>query len=223
MQHQLSDGEPHPARRGPPVLWESAHHPEPPPPPPGPCVFAISFHPGGTFTLTSPADGVAFDLDADGRAERISWTEPGADVAWLAVDRDGDSRITNGRELIGDRLMPQARSAPDALMTFALEGRAGAAPAFLDSHNSRFLQFILWTDGNHNGISEAGELRSVRHVLSDIALGFERHHRMDRHGNESRYRGIAHVGAAPGPNRASTPEEERARIRWMFDVCLVPQ
>jgi hypothetical protein len=186
-------------------------------------VFAIPFDPAGTFTLTSAADGVAFDLDADGRAERISWTEPGADVAWLAVDRDADGRITNGRELIGDRLMPQARSAPDALITFAQEGRAGAPPAFLDSHDSRFLQLILWTDGNHDGISDAGELRSVRHVLSDIALGFERHHRRDRHGNESRYRGRAHVRTASGPNRARAPEEDSASIRWMFDACLVAQ
>src|SRR6267154_2935827 len=45
---------------------------------------------GDGFSLTNAADGVNFDLDGDGAAERRAWTLSGADDAWLGLDRDGD-------------------------------------------------------------------------------------------------------------------------------------
>lgn len=41
----------------------------------------------------------SFDLDADGRAEQISFVGPGS--GFLALDRSGDGKINNGRELFG--------------------------------------------------------------------------------------------------------------------------
>ena len=221
MQHRLSDGERHPAWPPPPVLWESANHPISAPPPPGPCVLVIPLDLGGTFMLTSPENGVDFDLDADSSRERVSWTEPGAEVAWLAVDRNGDGRIISGRELVGDRMLPQARTAPEALITFASERRPAERSAFLNTNNSQFSQLLLWTDRNHNGISEEAELRSAGQLLAQIALGFERNHRKDGHGNESRYRGSVYVRRAAGVDPVSTPADDRARLRWMYDACLV--
>lgn len=41
----------------------------------------------------------SFDLDADGRAEQISFVAPGS--GFLAIDRSGDGQINNGSELFG--------------------------------------------------------------------------------------------------------------------------
>jgi hypothetical protein len=54
------------------------------------------------FKLTSAGDGVMFDIDADGMAEQVAWTERDSDDSWLAMDRNGNGRIDNGAELFGN-------------------------------------------------------------------------------------------------------------------------
>lgn len=53
------------------------------------------------FTTRGLQDPVRFDLDADGRIDRIS--APSGDDALLALDRNGNGRIDDGRELFGDQ------------------------------------------------------------------------------------------------------------------------
>ena len=103
--------------------------PKRPPPPPSALLVPISSEylavdPTGTtkapsldpgFRLTSPAAGVAFDIDADGDLEHVSWTEHDAEVAFLAIDVDQDGRITSGKELFGSQTLGETRSGADAL------------------------------------------------------------------------------------------------------------
>jgi hypothetical protein len=76
--------------------------PSDPPPCDEDCQSPIVMSFGGGYDLTSAADGVRFDIDADGTKERIAWTRQGTNVAFLAVDRDGNGVIDSGAELFGD-------------------------------------------------------------------------------------------------------------------------
>ena len=59
-----------------------------------------------------------FDLDANGIAERASWAASGD--GFLAMDRDGDGKITLGRELFGDHtVMSDGRVATSGFQTLA--------------------------------------------------------------------------------------------------------
>jgi hypothetical protein len=56
---------------------------------------------GNGFSTSGLSRSVRFDLDADGRLDQIS--VPTGDDALLALDRNGNGRIDNGRELFGDQ------------------------------------------------------------------------------------------------------------------------
>ena len=64
-----------------------------------------------------------FDMDANGVAERVSWA--GSGDGFLAMDRDGDGKITSGRELFGSHtVMSDGRVATSGFQALAdLDGR----------------------------------------------------------------------------------------------------
>lgn len=64
-----------------------------------PCSPIILDLSGKGFFLTSADNGVKFDISGTGHPVQIAWTAPGADNAFLALDRNGNGIIDNGTEL----------------------------------------------------------------------------------------------------------------------------
>ena len=177
----------------------------------------------GQYRFTSAVDGVAFDIDGDGDLEQVAWPEASAEVAFLALDVDGDGRITSGKELFGDNTVPGVRNGFKALAIVAQASNGHAMRGSVSEDDPIYFVLLLWTDRNHNGVSEPEELRPAREVVSAIGLGYQVAPRRDGHGNILRYRGWSHLRTSAGRNPANSPDEDRARRRPIWDVFLTIQ
>jgi len=183
----------------------------------------INISKNSKYKLTSAADGVFFDLDGDGVPERIGWTEAGSEVAFLAIDRNGDGKITSGKELFGNFTLPGAPNGFVALQRLAMESNGGVLRGSVSSDDPIYSRLLLWTDTNHDGVSESSELRAVGDVISDIGLGYQEMRRIDGNGNEFRFRGWVHIRTAQGRNKVESKDQNKERTRSIWDVFFAIQ
>lgn len=171
---------------------------------------------GNGFDLTDGPNGVEFDLIGDGVLKRHSWTKANSDDGWLALDRNGNGRIDNGTELFGTAtLQPAPTSGTEkngflALGQYDLPQNGGNGDGLINDLDGIFSALHLWQDLNHNGISEASELRPLTQVgLKTLELNYRTSKKLDRYGNEFRY-------------RAKVKDETGAQLgRWAWDVFLL--
>ena len=120
------------------------------------------------FELTSLTEGVNFDLDNNGFAEKTAWI--GTDDGFLAYDRNGNGTIDNGGELFGDRVILEDDSISESGFE-ALAEMDGNQDKIINADDSDFGKLMVWTDANHNGISEAEELKRLsEHGIVSISL-----------------------------------------------------
>jgi hypothetical protein len=92
----------------------------------------------------------AFDLDSDGRSEQLALLKPGS--AFLALDKNGDGQINDGRELFG----PTTGNGFRELAAYDEDGNG-----FIDAGDSVYDRLRLWllgADGSRKlvGLGEKG-------------------------------------------------------------------
>jgi hypothetical protein len=111
----------------------------------------------GVKTL-SINSGVKFDLFAEGGAISTGWVSSGDGL--LVLDRNHDGQINDGSELFGTATkLANGQSAPDGYA--ALRELDSNADGVIDSKDAAFNDLKVWVDGNSDGITEGGELKSL--------------------------------------------------------------
>jgi hypothetical protein len=205
----------------------------PPPPPPPPCSpppadqqFTVdpNANPdcepliidveGHGFRLTDTANGVVFDIRADGHPLRIPWTANDSN-AFLVLDRNGNGVIDDGSELFSN-VSPQSASPHKngflALAEFDKPANGGNGDGVIDDHDAIFSQLRLWVDANHDGVSQPGELHKLHELgVYSISLDYGLSHRVDEFGNEFLYKARLNQGR-PGESEVG---------RAVYDVFFV--
>jgi hypothetical protein len=167
---------------------------------------------GDGIALSGPASGVEFDLNGNGTRDRLGWTIPNSDDAWLVLDRNGNGNIDNGAELFGD-FTPQP-TGPNkngflALAEFDKVANGGNNDGVINRRDLVFGDLRLWQDKNHNGNVDTGELRTLSEMnLKEFDLDFKESKRVDQFGNEFRYKAKV------------TDTREGSVGRWAWDVFL---
>ena len=109
--------------------------------------------------LTTLDNGVYFDLDNNGFAEKTAWI--GTEDGFLALDVNGNGRIDNGSELFGDQFIrfnnQRSEYGFQALNDFDINGDGR-----ITNEDPVYGNLLVWIDGNHNGESEESELFTLQ-------------------------------------------------------------
>ncbi len=157
---------------------------------------------GGGFHLTSAANGVLFDLTATGHPIQIGWTAPGSTNGWLALDRNHNGTIDNGKELFGNYTAQAPCSDPNgflALAVFDQPASGGNGDGVIDKLDSIWPQLLVWIDANHDGVSQSGELHNLDALgIHSISLQYSKSPFTDVYGNQFRYKGMINVEPGQG-------------------------
>jgi hypothetical protein len=171
---------------------------------------------GNGFNLTNAASGVSFDINGNGVDEQIAWSSASSDDAWLALDRNENGSIDSGKELFGNFTRQPAPPAGEvkngflALAVFDEAANGGNDDGKINHNDAVFSSLRLWQDANHNGVSEASELKTLNQLgLATIDLDYQESRRTDENGNRFRF-------------KARVRDAQDAQLgRWAWDVYLV--
>ncbi len=130
---------------------------------------------GDGVHTTGESSTVAFDLDADGATERVGWTHPQTEEAFLWIDLLPNHRVDDGRELFGvGTFLPDGTRARDGFAALAVyDGAAagGNADGVISVADAVWGRLRLWVDRNHDGVSQPQEITPIHaHQVTRLLL-----------------------------------------------------
>jgi hypothetical protein len=171
---------------------------------------------GEGFQLTSESDGVRFDIRGDGIPVQLSWTAKGSRNAFLALDRNGNGKIDNGKELFGNFTAQPKSDDPNgylALAVFDKPENGGNGDGVIDKRDAVYSRLLLWIDENHDGISQPNELHHLEELgVYSLSLQYSNSPYTDVFGNQFRYKGKVNPLGQPRTDHAD---------RASYDVFFV--
>ncbi|TBV04491.1 calcium-binding protein [Stutzerimonas kirkiae] len=137
----------------------------------------------GVETL-SLSQKIYFDHDDNGFSESTGWV--GRDDGLLVWDRDGDGKITNGKELFGSYSeLPNGNIANHGFS--ALVSLDSNKDDKIDSSDEAFHKLRVWRDLNSNASVDEGELVSLDELgIKSLSTTYSNSSFIDENGNQHR-------------------------------------
>ena len=127
-----------------------------------------------------------FSLTTQQGAARTDW--PTSATPWLALDRNGNGGIDDGRELFGSATVLSTGAAAGNGFQ-ALADLDDNADGVIDEGDAAWSHLLVWRDANHDGVSSAAELTSLSEEgLRSLSLAYTTAPRCDLRGNCERER-----------------------------------
>ena len=142
----------------------------------------------GVADTVSRTQGVYYDLNHNGFAERTGWVGSGDGL--LVWDRNGNGAIDNGGELFGDSALKQdgttAANGFEILASYD-DNHDGK----IDQQDALWGQLGVWVDSNGDGVTDVGELHSLESLgIASLNAGtVDMGSGADATGNDSRFVG----------------------------------
>lgn len=136
---------------------------------------------GDGVETSGKANGVYFDHDGNGFAEKSGWV--GKDDGLLVRDINGNGQIDNGTELFGNNsVLSSGQKAENGFE--ALKDLDSNHDGVFDNKDAAWNEVKVWKDSNQNGLVEDGELLTLEQAnVSGMNLGYQDKDIVDENGN----------------------------------------
>jgi Cadherin-like domain/Bacterial Ig domain len=107
---------------------------------------------------------VSIDVNHDGINDKIAWA--GNDDGVLVWDKDHNHQITDASEVGFQTLKAGAQTDLEGLQALDTNGNS-----LLDADDAKFAEFAVWQDANGNGVTDAGEFKTLTELgIANINL-----------------------------------------------------
>jgi hypothetical protein len=137
--------------------------------------LVLDFHTKGQPRVLSLAESQAeFDLDSDGRRDRVAWVT-GDQGAFLALDLNKNGRVDSGRELFGEGTVLKSTGRKAVNGFEALAQYDSNRDGVINSKDSVFGNLVVWRDHNGDGRTQKTEVERLSQAgVTEISLSYSK-------------------------------------------------